>query len=83
MSSFPLKEDLDTHRQVRMRLHSLMNSEQLALYERIKAFRFDDRGVLNLKGLPQPIQAYGVSWREHSADAAHTSVPTGSRSCCS
>jgi class 3 adenylate cyclase len=36
-----------------------------------KAFRFDDRGVLNLKGLPEPTQAYGVSWREHSADVAY------------
>ena len=29
-----------------------------------KPFRFDDRGVLSLKGLPEPVQAYAVSWRE-------------------
>jgi class 3 adenylate cyclase len=29
-----------------------------------KSFRFDDRGHLNLKGLPEPTQAYGVCWRE-------------------
>jgi class 3 adenylate cyclase len=39
-----------------------------------KAIRFDDRGALNLKGLSEPTQAYGVSWREHPADAAHTAV---------
>jgi class 3 adenylate cyclase len=29
-----------------------------------KAIRFDDRGELDLKGLPAPTRAYGVSWRE-------------------
>jgi class 3 adenylate cyclase len=29
-----------------------------------KAFRFDDRGEMKLKGLPAPIRAYGVCWRE-------------------
>jgi class 3 adenylate cyclase len=29
-----------------------------------KAFRFDDRGEFNLKGLPEPTRAYGVCWRE-------------------
>jgi class 3 adenylate cyclase len=29
-----------------------------------KAFRFEDRGQLPLKGLPEPTQPYGVSWRE-------------------
>jgi class 3 adenylate cyclase len=29
-----------------------------------KPFRFDDRGGLSLKGLPEPVQAYAVSWRE-------------------
>lgn len=29
-----------------------------------KAFRFDDHGKLSLKGLPEPTQAYVVSWRE-------------------
>jgi len=39
-----------------------------------KSFRFDDRGVLNLKGLSEPTQAYGVSWREHTTEANRTSV---------
>jgi class 3 adenylate cyclase len=29
-----------------------------------KPFRFDDRGHLSLKGVPEPTQAYAVSWRE-------------------
>ena len=29
-----------------------------------KPIRFDDRGVLSLKGLPEPIQTYAISWRE-------------------
>jgi adenylate cyclase len=29
-----------------------------------KPFRFDDHGQLTLKGMPEPIQAYAVSWRE-------------------
>jgi class 3 adenylate cyclase len=29
-----------------------------------KPFRFDDRGELSLKGLPEPTQTYAVSWRE-------------------
>jgi hypothetical protein len=29
-----------------------------------KAFLFDDRGQLDLKGLLEPTQVYGVSWRE-------------------
>jgi class 3 adenylate cyclase len=29
-----------------------------------KTFRFDDRGHLSLKGLPEPTQTYGVCWRE-------------------
>jgi class 3 adenylate cyclase len=29
-----------------------------------KPFRFDDRGRLDLKGLPEPTQVYGVSWHE-------------------
>jgi class 3 adenylate cyclase len=29
-----------------------------------KTFRFDDRGTLQLKGLPAPTQAYAVCWRE-------------------
>src|SRR5437016_5285582 len=33
---------MGTQRQVRMTRHPLMNSEQVALYERIKAFRFDE-----------------------------------------
>jgi class 3 adenylate cyclase len=39
-----------------------------------KAFRFDDRGILNLKGLSEPTQAYGVAWREHSAGVADNAV---------
>jgi class 3 adenylate cyclase len=30
-----------------------------------KAFRFEDRGVLELKGIPEPTKAYSVSWRDH------------------
>lgn len=29
-----------------------------------KQFRFDNRGELSLKGLPEPTQTYGVVWRE-------------------
>ena len=29
-----------------------------------KAFRFEDRGQLSLKGLAEPTQAYAVYWRE-------------------
>ncbi len=29
-----------------------------------KPIRFDDRGVLDLKGIPEPTQAYGVAWIE-------------------
>jgi class 3 adenylate cyclase len=29
-----------------------------------KQFLFEDRGPVRLKGLPEPITAYGVSWRE-------------------
>ena len=29
-----------------------------------KRFSFDDRGRVELKGLPEPAQVYGVSWRE-------------------
>jgi len=31
-----------------------------------KTFLFEDRGVLNLKGMPLPTQAYSVSWRDHA-----------------
>ena len=29
-----------------------------------KPFKFEDRGTLDLKGIPQPTQSYVVSWRE-------------------
>jgi class 3 adenylate cyclase len=29
-----------------------------------KPIRFEDRGLLSLKGLPEPTQAYAVAWRE-------------------
>ncbi len=29
-----------------------------------KPFRFDDRGHVELKGLPEPTQSYGVCWRD-------------------
>jgi adenylate cyclase len=29
-----------------------------------KSHRFDDRGRLTLKGLPEPMQAYAVAWQE-------------------
>jgi class 3 adenylate cyclase len=29
-----------------------------------KPFRFEDRGELELKGLPEPTRAYGVAWRD-------------------
>jgi class 3 adenylate cyclase len=33
-----------------------------------KTFLFEDRGLLELKGLPEPTKAYAVSWREHVAE---------------
>jgi class 3 adenylate cyclase len=29
-----------------------------------KQFRFEDRGLVQLKGLPERVTAYGVSWRD-------------------
>ncbi len=29
-----------------------------------KGFRFEDRGPIELKGLPEPTQIYAVTWRE-------------------
>jgi class 3 adenylate cyclase len=29
-----------------------------------KAFRFDDRGAISLKGLPEPTRVYGVDWND-------------------
>jgi len=29
-----------------------------------KSFRFDDRGELSLKGIPEPTRAYGVAWND-------------------
>jgi hypothetical protein len=29
-----------------------------------KPFRFEDRGRIELKGMPEPIQTYTVAWRE-------------------
>jgi class 3 adenylate cyclase len=31
-----------------------------------KQFLFETRGPVRLKGLPEPITAYGVSWRDLS-----------------
>jgi len=35
-----------------------------------KAFRFDDRGEFELKGIPEPTRAYGVAWREEELNPA-------------
>jgi L-alanine-DL-glutamate epimerase-like enolase superfamily enzyme len=34
-----------------------------------KTFRFEDRGVLELKGMPEPTKAYSVSWRDHVTES--------------